>query len=317
VSGKFEVLKKRLEEEGVLLIRGMIPRDDAIAARKIIMDLAHKKGAFAQKEVNYDYAKISKPKGKYIEGWTVDAVTGGAVAERDNDSEGWSKVGNNDILTRVYDGEYLHKFYAGLFQKDSVKTFPENTWIRLKGHADVTIEHADYYYFKKNTHMLSSGQAEITVDSICESCSSHGSSENMISCSLCGKFFHQNCVNYSKTVSLDDADLASSWHCSKCADAHLPFYTCWVSLSNVDTKNSTLGFIPRSHKLSGYNNPPKNKQTPAEYELVRNSSSWCIPENGLQPGDVFLFNIKTIHAATKNSSDEFRISMDTRLYGLS
>jgi hypothetical protein len=314
---RFDVLKKRLDEDGVLLIRQMIPQEEAVNARRIIMDFASTKGAFSQNVLNYDYAKIAKQKGKFIEGWTVDAVTGGAVAERDDDFEGWARVGNSDALKNVYDGPYLHKFYEELFQKESIKTFPGNTWIRLKGHGDVTIEHADYYYFKKNTHMLSLFAKEALSESPCGICNSLGASASLISCSLCGTLYHKKCVNYSKTVSLDDTELESSWHCSSCADAHLPFYTCWVSLSNVKTEHSTLGFIPGSHKLSGFNQPPKNKQTPLGFEGVRNSSIWCVPENGLQPGDVFIFNVKTIHAATRNASDEFRISLDTRLYGLS
>lgn len=85
-------------------------------------------------------------------GYTVDALSGGLTDERDDDQDGWLAVGTSTTMSSVFDGGYLRGFLAGLFGgPDNIETLPENTWLRLKGRGDVTIEHADYFYFKRST----------------------------------------------------------------------------------------------------------------------------------------------------------------------
>jgi ectoine hydroxylase-related dioxygenase (phytanoyl-CoA dioxygenase family) len=42
------------------------------------------------------------------------------------------------------------------------------------------------------------------------------------------------------------------------------------------------------------------------------ASTWQIPRT-MRAGDVILFNIKTVHAATRQMNDRVRLSMDTRV----
>jgi len=51
---------------------------------------------------------------------------------------------------------------------------------------------------------------------------------------------------------------------------------------------------------------------PAAFTAVSKGVQWYSSEVG--PGDVVLFNIKTVHAATKNTSVKFRLRYCMHLY---
>lgn len=307
----FAALRSTLLEDGVILIRNVIPREKAIAARAKIVEHVSNKGAIDTEKGDLIDAFIAKEKARFVDGWTVDAQTGGCVGERDDDVKGWESLGNESTLTDIYDGKYLRELYSNLFQ--SVRTFPCNTWIRLKARGDVTIEHSDYYYFTRNTDMIDESTMMTTEELLrnrkCYCCGQEA--KNFHQCVICKTIMGKSCIVRSGSLYEEGQFL-----CKSCADAPIPYFTCWISLSEVAVENSTLGFVLGSHKLTGFDRPKPGHQVPFEFENLRKAAKWSIPDSPLQPGDILLFNIKTIHAASKNISQQFRISFDTRLNGI-
>lgn len=107
-------------------------------------------------------------KGKYVEGWTVDAETGGQPGGREGEkaAERWREVGESKEVAGVYKGKELHQFFFKLFSQGREKEretekevdssssssssspfhpFSDCTWLRMKGSGEVTAEHTDYY----------------------------------------------------------------------------------------------------------------------------------------------------------------------------
>lgn len=251
-------LRKKLDEDGILFLRQVIPKETALAARECIIDHVTPKGALDESsEEKISQAKMKTKNNYFKDGWTVDAQTGGVVGGKDDDVEGWSAVGNDQRLVDVYDGPYLKRLLENLF--DDVETQPHNTWIRLKGKGDVTIEHADYYYFKRNTSMLSNPVDENVKGSnkseLCKVCNKDGSIEEALRCTLCHVLVHKDCVETEALI-----DISNCFHCQSCADSEIPYYTCWLSLSDVGIENSTLGFITGTQKLSGFDRPKPGLQ---------------------------------------------------------
>ena len=76
-----------------------------------------------------------------------------------------------------------------------------------------------------------------------------------LSCQLCKCKVHKSCVDKEALIDIDHC-----FHCQKCADGPIPFYTCWISLSEVDVSDSVLGFIPKTHLLKGFDRPLKDHQ---------------------------------------------------------
>lgn len=128
------------------------------------------------------------------------------------------------------------------------------------------------------------------------------------------------------------------WHCYECVHRPLPVYTCWMALGPVTRSDGTLCFVPGSHTWTGFDRPrPATAQVPSEFaQRLREDRSrtkskgkgrgmgkgssqktlacaapsqtgvhWCGTD--YQPGDVVIFNVKTVHAASSNTSDSFRL----------
>ena len=241
-SGHFEKLKERLDQDGVIFVRGVIPIDKALSARKRILEFVASKNGLDPSVEDVLSAKIRKENAKkFVEGWTADALSGGVTGDRDDDVEGWLELGTNVELTQVFDGSDYRNFVHRLFSTQNIRFMPENTWIRVKGQNDVTVEHADYYYFKRSTSIFVKKNEKV--------------SKSKLLCTICGKIVDRRSISRDRLI-----DSESHWHCSDCADSQIPYYTCWMSLSEVDISNSTLGFIPGTHKLDGFDRPPIGKQ---------------------------------------------------------
>jgi len=88
--------------------------------------------------------------------------------------------------------------------------------------------------------------------------------------------------------------------CDWCASERQPaVYTSWVALSKATPQDSVLAVVPSSHFLSGWHGTKKGTGLPKDFDPDK--CVWMVPEQ-LLPGDVILFNIKTVHAATPNKS---------------
>lgn len=87
--------------------------------------------------------------------------------------------------------------------------------------------------------------------------------------------------------------------------------TCWIPLGDYSIFQGTLAICEKSHLLEGYhqNHESKSEMPPAFDEFQR-SAIWR--STRFKPGDVVVFDIRTVHASSKNQSQQFRLSMDTR-----
>lgn len=107
------------------------------------------------------------------------------------------------------------------------------------------------------------------------------------------------------------------WHCESCANASYPFYTCWIALGDVQSEtDGPLMLIPGSHHYQGYYHRTKVNQEqrlPTAFNLQQANQQHQWQWNRMQAGDIILFNIKTVHKAVKNQSQQYRISCDTRV----
>lgn len=127
----------------------------------------------------------------------------------------------------------------------------------------------------------------------------------------------------------------------------MPVYTAWVALGPVNASDGTLCFVPGSHRWTGFSTPtPRKAQVPREFtdrlratkasaakgkklgkrkaELESPEAEAAAGQGGdvappvqwysadYRPGDLVVFNVKTVHAASKNLSNSYRLSLDTR-----
>jgi hypothetical protein len=168
------------------------------------------------------------------------------------------------------------------------------------------LEHADYFHFKRQTDMFSQyaqHTGEAPVDA-CGICRLPVDPDHVLRCRLCQRSSHRLCVKPR------DAD--EQWHCRDCADGPIHIFTCWIALGDIGVDNSTLAFVPGTHRCTGFADVPAKHQVPSSF-LGQKNPTFFIAQDGLRPGDVFLFNIETVHCASKNTGERFRPSIDTRL----
>ena len=353
-SRDWHALFSRLDEDGVILVRGVVSTPTVRRARSAILQHIGQKGALVQQptdateEVRGDSdehgdgrALIGKTSdGALTAGWTIDADSGGVNGDREDESatDGWRSLGTSSTLTDVYNGAELKSFLHGLFTaaieqrrqqyplyqpsgKEVVTTFPDCTWLRIRGHKDLTIEHTDYYYFKQERSIFSDHwQPTLTTTQppasppppSCTLCSSTTATiaTPTVQCALCLHTFHRSCL-----VPAPPVKPRGGYHCPSCANLPFPFYTCWIALGPVHRQHGRLALVPTTHRLlQGYEDRRGggDGKLPREWKgNTERSAVWR--SSDMEAGDLLLFNVKTVHGASVNVSDEFRISMDTRV----
>lgn len=316
-AGDYAGLRARLAEEGVLLLRGAVPREDAMGARMRILRHIAGKGAVDESRAPLEEAVMAKDEatGRLTKGWCVDAESGGVMEERDDDVDGWREVGNSPEVVRAYNGPGLGRLFDGLFGGGH-RAQPAFTWLRMKGRGDSTVEHADYYYFRGNTDLFrgnrEGGAGEVAVpagdeNASCAACGQPDGADGLVACGLCGgEWCHAQCAEPAV-----EAEKGGEWHCARCANTPLDVYTCWVALGRVRYANGMLALVPRTHTLDGYDRPLRRRQLPSEWGGREKDACWQTAE--MEAGDVIMFNIKTVHGASVNTSSSFRLSLDTRV----
>ena len=370
-AGQFDALRQRLETDGFLFLRGVIPRETVEKARHKMLKHLHSKGAIRHgtewKEALIEYQSVwdennktsqkskkaktaastssslssSSSSKKMIPGWTVDAESGGIIGGREPDSavKGWHAIGNSKELTDVYNGAALKSLYQSLFSQSTqyssrpelaeaglpaYSTLPSCTWLRAKGPGEVTAEHADYYYFAKNTHIFRDywrEEKDANVDSsplpesiedreTCQICHDPRDPDRTLICDLCEHGYHTDCLT-PRLTNLPTEE--QEFHCYKCQNKPMNYWTCWTALGDIGGHDGRLALVAGSHRLSGYEAPVRDDLLPKEYtKSFESHSIWQTPTR-IDMGDIILFNIKTIHAATKNAGERFRLSLDTRV----
>jgi hypothetical protein len=323
-ASNYPALFKQLDKDGVILVRGVISKEVVEKARRTVLDHLKGKGAIEQ-DANA-VAKIKKTEGgERVKGWTIDADSGGVNGDRETDTavEGWRKVGTSKEVLNVYHGPELHRFFHSLFTaghqlqvegsapSSPFTAFPDCTWLRIRGHGDDTTEHTDYYYFKQERTIFSDHFLHSTspspAPSTCIVCSSAADPHLTLLCDLCDHPIH----TYCHKPPLQSVPLGE-YHCSSCANLPFPFYTAWIALGPVHQQHGRLALVEGSHRLQGYEEGTKGDgKLPREWKGKKAKTVWRSAD--MEGGDLLLFNMKTVHAASVNQSEEFRMSMDTRV----
>lgn len=301
-------LQERLHNDGYLFLRGVISSKKAVAAQKTLLQ---------QLEERKYVTDGLQMRARGLEGIVVDAETGGSPNHRESDVDEWKHVGHSKALRDVYAGSDLKRLYALLFN-NKYKMLTSCTWMRMKGDQEVTAEHADLFYFQKATNIFFTHwpYKEKVDDQCCHVCHKDQDEARTMLCSGCDRAVHTYCAKLPDSYITEYED----WFCKECLSKPFPFYTCWICLSECPYPTEGGGVLcvsPGSHRLEGFDKPLKKDLLQGEVDL--DTLQWhtiLSPQQKLQPGDVILFNIKLVHAASKNSSGCFRLSLDTRVVAL-
>jgi len=101
-------------------------------------------------------------------------------------------------------------------------------------------------------------------------------------------------------------------------------YTCWVPLGDVPIEQGTLALCVGSHNLPGFQ---KLRDTYGKMDVDRDRVGGWFTNDPLEitqkfggkwattnfrAGDVIIFGMWTMHASTNNTTDQYRLSCDTR-----
>lgn len=113
-------------------------------------------------------------------------------------------------------------------------------------------------------------------------------------------------------------------------DGAKDMYTCWIPLGFTPISHGTLTVAEGTHKLRGYSKgvfdptSSSSDEGKSREELPPDFRRWLdgtLPDSpgpsvwrttAFAPGDLVVFDIRLVHASTRNEHDCFRMSMDTR-----
>lgn len=144
----------------------------------------------------------------------------------------------------------------------------------------------------------------------CQICHDPKDPESTLICDLCNHGYHTSCLR-PRVTELPGEE--QEWHCHGCTNAALNYWTCWTALGDISGLDGRLALVAGSHRLDGYEDPAREDLLPRGYtRSFEQGSVWQTPTE-IRMGDIILFNIKTIHAATRNGGEKFRLSLDTRI----
>ena len=247
--------------------------------------------------------------GALVPGWVIDAETGTQSAlhyNHDRSNTDWDDIGQCKEIRAVYNHAKLKRTLTDLLvtnkNQSKLSRLPHATWIRAKGHAEMTHEHVDYYHFYDKTTVIGDHlrQSSHRVASV--------TNDNSITCCICAKSFERRQLNAAPRAY-------KQFHCQQCINLPVSIYTVWMPLTNINADaDGRLAIVPRSHKFNGYEcRRGQQNELPGDFtSAIHSSSIWHMPSQ-LKQGDIIIFNLKTVHAATVNASGKYRLSMDTRI----
>ena len=339
-AGRYRELRQRLDDDGFLFVRGVIEEPVVLGAReKLVHQLAAKGLTLPGSD-----PMEALPAHAAVDGYTVDAETGYVYSTRQHENEpsgakSWCSVGLSRAVREVYAGAGLRRFYQLLFQDDAdyvarpewgaagispYTLLTHCTWLRAKGPGQSTIPHADLKHFADNStvlgdFMLSSADGSdasaLNQLMVCNGCN-QDDAHNTLICDICQRGYHPAClVPPMLPASVRKTDNCAEWQCHDCCELPVPYWTAWIPLGRIAEGDGRLMLLPRSHRgYGGYRSSQKDRELPAQFNAAAHKAAqWCAPTAGMEAGDLILFNLKTIHAATANGRSKLRLSMDTRV----
>lgn len=161
-------LYRRLKTDGYILLRGVVPREKARAAYKVVDEFLRRKGT-----VRADGSVSANQKGMTVETTTGDVISGADLyvdpeGDAVSEAEGWRNVGQHPIMQDALIGAetrgVLRALAQGATQAQSLPVersyrpavLQPYTWLRIKSKREMTPEHADYFHFKRMTPLFNS-----------------------------------------------------------------------------------------------------------------------------------------------------------------
>ena len=338
-------LQNRLLSEGYLFIHGALNYNNCSTGRMLVIDHLNSMGLVQSNQASKATIK------KNISGLTIDIKSGELIGDTlrnsYNSSEqiktGWMKLFNNDLFKMLHSSSTIQAIFTKIFPHHDIEIISGETWMRIKGKGGKTREHSDYAYERDNTKIFSNPMKHSSTSKDCSICHIE-SNQSILICDWCGESFHYLCnlnqykeaINYTdiNTHTIHQSKISQTkdnggcWHCCVCSNnTNKPVYTVWIALSDIheNSNSSILQVIPKSHLLGQYGLPAKthllksnqhnviSDDLPSNYTAEYLKSNNFISPTSLRCGDIVLFNCSTIHRATINESDEFRISIDVRV----
>lgn len=88
-----------------------------------------------------------------------------------------------------------------------------------------------------------------------------------------------------------------------------PLLVLWTPLMDVSPEAAPLAVMPGSHRCGGYEDAMA-AELPADFHGWAAGKRWM--SSSFAAGDVLVFNPRLVHCSSRNVSDTFRISSDTR-----
>jgi len=331
LAGDFAGLWARYKQEGYILLRGAVPKERVLSARAQVVGALQTLKAASKDE------KILKDQpGRTIQANSGDVISGTEFYVSDEQAEKerklWKNICNGADIQGLVNGPEVTTIiskFAELHSEQSAFDFkplnfhPFYTWLRIKGKKEMTIEHSDYFHFYRQTVLFASPsnvtddhidflppalkedpEARFTDSTVCERCHTTDRSHLMILCDECDKGYHLDCLNpVMEEMPKDD------WYCAECNPRPL-LGTVWVPLEAITVEHGTFCVLPKSHSYPQYSKPYKDFQVPNSYWKCAKGQPWHV--GTFEPGDMIIFDLKTVHATTRNLLDKYRLSVDTR-----
>jgi len=209
-------------------------------------------------------------------------------------------------------------------------------WIRVHGKGEETDEHSDYFRFV-HSHSVRPPSA----DSVMMMSNHRSAAANMNG---------NGSDNDNDTGDPDpdpdpDATQTNYHEDSDIDDGPPPMYTCWFPLGDYPLEHGTLTVAEGTHRLDGYKEYVRRRlyrhvasfdgedeqgdgyDEEMKTELPRDYDTWKTGQlsNGssnrhggvwrsthFHPGDIVIFDLRLVHASTRNLTNHFRLSVDTR-----
>ncbi len=129
--GNGEELRRQIDEDGYLYIKGFFPRELVMEARRAMTDKLNQVGLI---EPNTDPIE-----GNLRAGADVGFLPG---------------IARDDVsVQRIVFGPEIHEFYATMLNSENIRHF-DFIWVRAMGHGQGTPPHCDVVYMGRGTHNL-------------------------------------------------------------------------------------------------------------------------------------------------------------------
>jgi len=293
-KGDFTTLYQRFIDQGYLLVRGLIKKE--ITEQACIQTMARTSKedleAFGGYTVELAQGRIIRGKEEFVRLDSTKDEKKKWASLIENSSTPLSQVTHciESLLSALARGRELSE---SSYLTSAIILNPLFTWLRIKNPGEGTVEHADLYHFLYEAPQLFERSTIDKKDNIEEEKIRFESEEK-----------HSNSRRQPQQQNAN--------HLSDKPNAPI-LGTVWVALQDIRlAEEGGIAILAKSHASLDYSKGPLPQSSlPKSFFLKsRPHLEWLACD--YKAGDVILFHMRTIHATPKNTSNQPRISLDTR-----